>query len=111
MSSEFRSPSFLDARPFRRLSWKEDCGRVVLLRPKLGEGRLGRRIASYFKNPYYRIRLDDIGTLVWKLCDGQTRLSHIAKRMRCDFGNQAEPVEERLHEFIQRMYKARVIKF
>ena len=111
LSSTSVPTSFLGACPCRRLSWDEEDGRAVLLRPKLGESRLGRWAASHLKNPYYRIRLDEIGTLVWRLCDGQTQLSEVVAHMRRDIGGGAEPAEERLYEFIRKMYHARLIGF
>jgi len=102
--------NFLKARPKRRMGWEEDAeGRVVVLRPKLGSGRLGRWIASHFGNPWYRIRLDEIGTLVWNLCDGDTSLSEIIQQMRQHFGNQIEPAEKRLYQFIRQLHRSRLI--
>ncbi|MDA2938937.1 PqqD family protein [Acidobacteria bacterium AH-259-A15] len=103
---------FLGCRPRRRLDWEEDGeGRAVLLRPKLGEGRLGRWVASYFKNPYYQIRFDEFGSLVWKSCDGKTQVSEILEQMRERFGDRIEPAEERLYEFICKMHRAKLIEF
>lgn len=104
-------PQFLRACPRRRLDWEEDeNGRALVLRPKFGESRLGHWIASRLNNPCYRIRLDDIGTLVWKCCDGVTEASEIAQRMRRQFEERIEPAEERLYRFLRRMYRARMIE-
>ena len=105
-------PQFWGACPQRRLAWEEDAqGRAVLLRPKLGDHRLGHWIASRLQDPYYRIRLDEMGTLVWKACDGRTRLADVVARMRQNFGEQVEPAEERLHKFILHMYRSKLIQF
>ena len=74
---------FWDARPRRALEWRElEGGQCVLLRPKFGRGRIGRWLASRLADPHYRIRLDEIGTYVWKACDGKTPLLTIADGMR-----------------------------
>ena len=73
---------FWSACPYRRLGWREGTdGRVVVLRPRLGESRLGRWVGTLLRDPYYRIRLDDFGTFVWKACDGDTPLDVIAQQM------------------------------
>ena len=96
-------------RPRRLLDWREEYGTCVLLRPRLGTSRFGRKIARFLGDPYYRIRLDDVGTLVWKECDGHTSLADIAMRMRQCFGDRVEPVDERLGQFIRKMLKGRML--
>ena len=102
---------FMERRPRRLLDWREDGqGRCVLLRPKLGTGRWGRWLATRLGDPYYRIRLDEVGTLVWKASDGTTRLAQIAEQLRQRFGERVEPLEGRLRQFMRRLVRARLIE-
>ncbi len=71
--------------------------------------RLGRWVGGFFRDPYYRIRLDDFGTFVWKACDGDTPLNVIAQQMQKQFGRDIEPADERLGRFIQTMLRSRLI--
>ena len=69
--------------PSRRTRWSaapscRRCYRYHVLRPKLGDGRIGRWLAARLGDPCYRIRLDDIGTIIWKACDGATPLTEMA---------------------------------
>ncbi len=101
---------FWGLRPRRRLEWRDvDEQHCVVLRPRLGEGRLGRWLAGCLSDPHYRIRLDSIGSFVWRACDGETSLSAIAERMRRNFDDSIEPVEERLGRFVQTMQRGRLI--
>ena len=101
---------FWEARPRRALEWRETAsGQCVLLRPKFGRGRIGRWFASRLADPHYRIRLDDIGTFVWKACDGQTPLLTIADGMRTRFGPDIEPAERRLALFVRKMSRSKII--
>ena len=103
--------AFWNARPRRRLDWREaDDGRCVVLRPKFGEGRAARWLASRVADPFYRIRLDDVGAFVWKACDGETPLAAILDRMQKAFGARVEPAEERLGRFVQSMVRSRMIE-
>ena len=98
-----------EARPRRLLEWREEDGRCVLLRPRLGTSRPGRWLASVLGDPYYRIRLDEVGTLIWKACDGRTSLAEVARSMRSAFGARVEPADQRLARFVRRMLKGRMI--
>lgn len=97
------------ARPRRLLEWREEDGRCVLLRPRFGTSRPGRWLAGLAGDPHYRIRLDEVGTLVWKACDGRTSLAEIARAMRSAFGDRVEPADERLARFVRRMLKGGMI--
>ena len=102
--------AFWNARPRRRLDWHElGDGHCVVLRPRLGEGRIGRWLASKLGHSFYRIRLDDVGTFVWKAFDGETPLTELAGRLRAEFGARVEPAEERLARFVQSMLRSRMI--
>lgn len=105
-----RAAAFWSARPRRLLDWRElDDGRCVVLRPQLGAGRIGRWLASRLGNPCYRIRLDDVGSFIWKACDGETPLTAVAGRLRDEFGERVEPAEERLARFVQSMLRSRMV--
>ncbi len=102
--------AFWNACPRRLLDWRDlDDGRCVVLRSQLGTGRIGRWLALKLGDPCYRIRLDDVGTFIWKACDGETPLVEIAGRLRDEFGERVEPAEERLARFVQSMLRSRMI--
>ena len=102
---------FWSVRPRRRLDWREaDDGRCVVMRPKFGESRVGQWLAARLADPYYRIRLDEVGTFVWKACDGETPLAVIAERMRAQFGGRVEPAEKRLGMFVRTMLRSRLLE-
>ncbi len=101
---------FLGDSFVRRYEWREsEDGKIVVLRPRFGEGRLARRVSDLFHVSDYRIRLDEIGTAVWKRCDGSTTAREIADELRVQFGARVEPAEERLQRFVSQMLRARMI--
>jgi hypothetical protein len=104
-------PKFLEFRFRRRLKWAEaEDGKAVVLRPRFGESRAGRWLESLLGLSPYRIRLDEIGTLVWKNCDGKLTAGDIAGQLRSEFGDKVEPAEDRLQHFIAQMNRARMIE-
>ena len=100
---------FAGVQPRRLLEWSEEEGSCVLLRPRLRSDRLARWVARLGGDPYYRIRLDEIGTFVWKACDGRTSLAEICEGMRGRFGVEVEPADQRLAEFVRKMLKGRML--
>lgn len=102
---------FLSCRFSRRFEWTEtEDGTILVLRPRFGEGAFGKKVAAFFGASGYRIRLDEIGSLVWRQCDGERTAAEIAQSLREAFGEKVEPAEKRLHTFILQMKRARMIK-
>jgi hypothetical protein len=97
------SSRLMMVKPCRKLESEErEDGRCVVLRPKFGGGRTGRWLATLVHDPHYRIQLDEVGTFVWKSCDGQTPLVGIRRR----FGSHVEPADKRLLAFVGQMRRA-----
>jgi len=57
----------------------------------------------------YRARLDEVGTFVWRRCDGATSVARIAEEMRAEFGERIEPAEDRLVTFLQRLLRGKFV--
>jgi hypothetical protein len=62
----------------RSVEWEEDAGRVVLLVPRFGAGRLGRLLARLVRRGPLRVRLDSLGSDVWKQLDGRPTVGELA---------------------------------
>lgn len=63
---------------------------------------LERLSIRYFKQPAERkIHLDENGSFVVKLLDGEHTVAIIAEKIKAHFGEEAEPVLERLVKFLQ----------
>lgn len=106
-----RNPKFPEFRFVRRLTWKEsEEGRIIVFRPRFGESRWAKSLSKLFGLSDYKIRLDDIGTAVWKLCDGETPARKIAKVLHERFGEKVKPADERLETFVLQMERARMIE-
>lgn len=104
-------PKFLECRFEKMLRWKlDEGGSVIIFRPRFGSGRAGRWLQDRLGIGDARIRLDEIGTIVWKRCDGETPARLIAEELRREFGQKIEPAEHRLRDFIMKMCRARMVK-
>lgn len=55
-----------------------------------------------FKKPRFsNIELDDFGSFVWRQMDGQRSIYEIGLAVKGEFGEKAEPLYERLSQFIR----------
>jgi len=70
-----------------------------------------KHILPRFKSPHYKIQLDDIGSLIWSLCDGRKTVKEISRKLREKFGDKVEPLYERLGTFFQNLEKNKFITF
>lgn len=88
----------------RLAEWREEDGRVVLLRPKPS----ARGLARYKQWLAYqlsarRVRLDELSSFAWLRLDGKRSVGEIAAEMRREFGAAAEPAEERLGLLVRQL--------
>ncbi|NIR47715.1 PqqD family protein [candidate division KSB1 bacterium] len=61
------------------------------------------------KRPNYRLKLDDIGTFVWERCNGMKKVEEIGEQLKKEFGEEVEPVHERLALFFRQLQKSNSI--
>ena len=68
-------------------------------------GWLQRRLSK----PFYQLHLDKIGSTVWLACDGESTVGDIGKRLKDRFGDEIEPLWDRLALFIRQMRSGKLI--
>ena len=94
-----------DLVPRRACEWRDDEDRVALMVPRMGRGRLGRGLSRLLRSRPYQVHLDDVGSFVWRRCDGSATVAEIAGAMHDAFGEKIEPVEDRLVSFLQQLLR------
>lgn len=83
----------------------------MLLKPKFSHPLLAKYLLPRLKKPHYKIKLDEIGSFTWNLCDGKNTVKEIGLLLKEEFGEQVEPLYERLALFFQNLEKNRFITF
>lgn len=109
-----KKANLLDLTPVRLHEYEEeDTGKVVILVKKFKNDRfahfaLGRR------SPVVRIKLDEIGSEVWKTIDGVSNvaalLDHLNTRWS-DIPEKTNGLEKRLAGFLSIIYDNRYISY
>lgn len=105
-----KETNLLELIPIRVSDWKDnDEGLVTLILPKF-KSKIGKVFASKFKNPMYEVKLDAIGAFLWRECDGKNNIYDISQDMLKEFGDDIEPVYERIKVFINMLKNLNAIK-
>jgi hypothetical protein len=96
--------NLLDLQPARALKWEtEGNGQVVLLVPKFRKGPLATWLMPRITIQNIRVKLDEHGSFVWKLCDGKTTVYTISEKIKEKFGDDFDPNYERVGKFITQL--------
>ena len=99
---ELESTNLLALKPVRLAEWKEKGDRVVVVRPR-PRGPMPRVLFERFLYllAAQRLRLDPMGSASWLLLDGERSVAQVAELLREQFGEDIEPVEERLGHLVR----------
>lgn len=103
--------NLLEIAPERVAGWTEQDGRVVVERPlppARGVAGLFRRLS--FLTGVKRLKLDELGSAVWRHLDGRT-VARVVASLREEFGERCEPAEDRLQLYIGILRRERLIAF
>lgn len=110
--SILKRSNFLDLTPVAKYTHeKDDHGLVVVLVPRF-IGYLGTRLLQpRLKNPWFKISLDEIGSVVWLLADGKTTVREICRQAEEELGEKIQPVNQRVTTFLSQLYMKKLITF
>ena len=104
--------NLLDLVPERTAEHEtDDAGLITVLMPRFRNRIMKRLFEPRNKSPYIKIKLDDIGSEVWLLCDGKRTVGEIAELAKEKFQERLEPRHERLGVFFRQLERARFIGY
>jgi hypothetical protein len=66
------------------------------------KGTMNRIMQVFFKKPRISyVHLDEMGSFIWPIMDGECDIIKIGEQVKAHFGENAEPLYERLVKFFQ----------
>ncbi len=86
-------------------------GMVTILAPRFRNRIMKRLLESRMRNRFVKIRLDEIGSAVWLLCDGGSDVGGVADTMSRRFGERIEPCHDRLAMFFTQLEASDFIRY
>ena len=103
MKNKRKSENYLERIPVKsdKLSWETDDKGIVTLSIE-NKGVFNRIFQILLKKPKISyIHLDEIGSCVWPLIDGESDIIRIGESVKEKLGERAEPLYERLAKFFR----------
>lgn len=97
------SENYLERRPMRpeKIAWHADEEGIITLDIE-NTGVFNRIAQKLFKKPKVsHIHLDKMGSFVWPLLDGEKDIVALGILVKEHFGEEAEPLYERLAKYFQ----------
>jgi hypothetical protein len=105
-----QSINLLELTPEQRAPWETaESGNVVVLVPKFHHELLVKWLVPRLKYPHIRVKLDKLGSFVWRQCDGRTTVADMAARLRIEFADSAESAEDRIRTFLLMLEKSDLV--
>ena len=99
-------------RPVRNseIEWKtNEAGEAILTVPRRRD-RMARVISFWFKVPETRgVELDEVGTFVWSLCDGENTVESIVRKTSDQYRMNRREVEVSVTTFLQMLAERRFV--
>lgn len=100
---EFISKNYLEKIPMRpgHIKWSTDENGIVTLDIE-NIGFMNRVAQKLFRKPKVSyIHLDEMGSFVWPLLDGERNIVELGQAVEKRFGEKASPLYERLAKYFQ----------
>lgn len=105
--------NYLEKVPVRNpeFSWKED-GQGIVTVDMVHKGIFDKLAQKLWVTPKVsHVKLDRFGSFVWKQMGGNRNIIDIGVLVREEFADQAEPLYERLAEFVKMLRDNRFVTF
>jgi hypothetical protein len=111
MKNSKRNPvNLLDLKPSRNVRW-ETAGNegVILVIPKIRHPFAAHWILPLLSKPDLRLTLDEVGSFIWRQCDGSKTVMEIADQVTGKFGRDFDPEFGRIASFLRTLTREEYI--
>ena len=113
MKKNIKEENYLEKKPICKsgLNWsKDESGNVTLEMENKGiANRIMQKLIKKPKTSY--IHLDEMGSFIWPLMDGEKDILEIGKFVEEHFGEKANPLYERLAQYFKTLEKYNFIEY
>ena len=86
-------------------------GNIIILKPKFRNKFMKKYVVPKLKSQFYKVKLDEFGSFVWKQIDGKLTVEEIGENLKANFKEDIEPVYDRLSVFIQSLERYKFIEY
>jgi hypothetical protein len=109
-STQKQQVNLLDLKPTRNLEWETgEKDIIVLLIPKFHNKFLVKYVTPNLKHPFFHIKLDEYGSLIWNMCDGNTTIGQISDELTKVYGENFDPSFQRISNFFSQLIRDKFV--
>lgn len=103
----------MDFIPIAKVGYKhnEDNETISLLIPRFRSEFMQKYFIPKNKSKFINANLDKFGSFVYAKIDGKTPIIEICEMMKQHYGEEVEPVYERVSKFFGHLYRYRLVDF
>ena len=108
-----KKENYLEKIPCKKetISWSVDDDKKVTLEIE-NKGVFNKIAQKLLKKPKISyVHLEEFGSFVWPLIDGESDILALGEKVKEKFGEKAEPLYERLAQYIQILDSYKFINF
>ncbi len=110
--NKFSDINYLELTPVRSHNYLlEDDNRVAVLVPRFKNKILVKFIVPRLKSPDIKVKLDKFGSAAWLKADGNKNVQVICNELLNEYGDEINPVIERVTKFYSQLYQYQFISF
>ena len=107
-----KNTNTLDLTPIRiHKDEVSDDGMVTVFVPKFKNELAKKYIVPKLKSEDFKIKLDKLGSEVWKKMDGKNKVHEIIKQLAEKLGDDFKQPEERITKYLFQLYEQKLISF
>ena len=107
-----KGANWLDLVPIRVVSDQVNADdTVTLFVPKFTHKLLCKLVVPLLKDPYVKIKLNDLAAATWLAIDGKKNVEFIIHELTQKFGDKIQPAESRIIKFLSMLYEQKLIFF
>lgn len=104
--------NYLELTPVRNYDHiLEDENRVAVLVPRFTNKFLVRYLVPRLKSPDIKVKLDKFGSSAWLKADGNKNVQQICEELLSEYGEEINPVVDRVTKFFTQLYQYQFISF
>ena len=107
-----KKENLLEKIPVRQIDdWTQDDQGIVTLNIH-NKGVFNKIAQTLFKKPKISyVHLDEMGSFIWPILDGETNIIDLGKAVKEHFGEKANPLYERLSQYFKTLEKYNFIEY
>ncbi len=97
--------NILELVPVRKLEHIVEEERVTVLMPRFFVSWMQKNFVPRKKDPFIKVKLDELGSITWLSCDGRTRALEIAREVAARHDLEQNETYRRVGTFLRQLYQ------